>query len=56
MIEEALELPVVNLGGHGGLGLEFSLNMAKCNIQEGDIVIVSCALLDSRGMRDSELG
>ena len=56
MIEEALELPVVNLGGHGGLGLEFPLNMAKCNIQEGDIVIVSCALFDSPGMRDSELG
>lgn len=55
-IEEAFEMPVVNLGGHGGLGLEFHLNMAKQNIREGDIVIVSSTFYESRGMLDSELG
>lgn len=39
-IEEAFGMPVVNLGGHGGLGNQFHYNMAKRNIGEGDIVIV----------------
>lgn len=56
MLEEAFDRPVVNLGGHGGLGLEFHLNMAKQNINEGDIVIIADTSYDMLGMRDSELG
>ncbi|MCD8131219.1 MAG: hypothetical protein LUE16_08085 [Lachnospiraceae bacterium] len=39
-IEEAFGMSVVNLGLHGGLGNEFHENMAKYNIQEGDLVIL----------------
>ena len=40
MIEEALSMPVVNLGLHGGLGNAFHEDIAKFNIRSGDIVIV----------------
>lgn len=38
-IEDALEMPVVNLGIHGGFRLKFLLNSLKDNIKPGDIVI-----------------
>lgn len=41
MIEEAIGMPVVNLGFHGGLDYQFHYNMAKRNIGPGDIVILS---------------
>ena len=40
MLEDALNMPVVNLGLHGGLGNAFHENIAKLNINSGDIVIV----------------
>lgn len=40
MIEEALGMPVVNLGLHGGLGNRFHEEMAKYNIGKGDILVV----------------
>lgn len=39
LIEEALGMPVVNLGLHGGVGNAFLEEMAKVNIGEGDLVI-----------------
>lgn len=41
MLEEAMGMPVVNLGLHGGLGYQFHYNMAKRNIAPGDIVILA---------------
>ena len=40
MIEEILKMPVVNLGLHGGLGNAFHENIAKLNINSGDLIIV----------------
>ena len=40
MLQEAMNMPVVNLGLHGGLGNAFHENMAKLNINSGDIVII----------------
>ena len=40
MIEEATGMPVVNLGLHGGLGNAFHEQIAKYNINKGDLVIV----------------
>ncbi|MBO5502128.1 MAG: hypothetical protein J6K73_11495 [Clostridia bacterium] len=55
MIEEAFQLPVVNLGGHGGLGNEFHLNMARRNIQPGDIVVISTTGYRANGVSDAAL-
>lgn len=54
-IEEAFGMPVVNLGGHGALGAIFHLNMAKRNIQPGDIVIVSNTSYASTGVVDPSI-
>ncbi len=40
-ISEAFDMPALNLGLHAGLKRDFSLNMAKSNIIEGDIVILA---------------
>lgn len=40
LIEEAFDMPVVNMGLHGGLDNAFHENMAKLNVQEGDIYII----------------
>lgn len=40
MIEDAVGMPVVNMGLHGGLGNAFHENMAKLNLRKGDIVII----------------
>ena len=40
MIQDSLKMPVVNLGLHGGLGNAFHENIAKLNINSGDIVVV----------------
>lgn len=40
-IEEAFGRPVVNMGGHGGLGNEFHINMGRHGINEGDIVVIA---------------
>lgn len=39
-IEEAFDMPVINLGLHAGLGIAFHEEMAKCGINEGDIVVL----------------
>ena len=40
-IEQEIGMPVVNLGFHGALGNAFHEDMAKFNIEKGDIVIIS---------------
>ncbi|MBQ8165374.1 MAG: hypothetical protein IJZ94_06125 [Clostridia bacterium] len=55
MLEEATGMPVVNLGGHGGLGNAFQTNMAKFNIGQGDIVIVCHTNYDAYGISDPAL-
>ena len=40
MLEEELQMPVVNLGLHGGLGNAFHENLAKFAISPGDIIII----------------
>ena len=41
LIEEAIGMPVVNLGLHGGLGNVFHERMPLFNIRAGDIIIIS---------------
>lgn len=40
MIEEAFDMPVVNMGLHGALGNAFHEEMSKLNVQKGDIYVV----------------
>ena len=40
MIQEAMGMPVVNMGLHGGLGNAFQEMPAKLNVTEGDIYVV----------------
>ncbi|HRH67139.1 MAG TPA: hypothetical protein PLU53_12630 [Bacteroidia bacterium] len=40
-MEEELKIPVVNLGLHAGLGLEFILNELSAEMKNGDKVIIS---------------
>lgn len=40
-LEEAMGMPVVNMGMHGGIGNPFNEQAAVQNIYEGDIVIIS---------------
>ena len=48
-IQEALEMPVVNMGLHGGLGNAFLENMGKLGVSEGDIVVVCHSDYDDDG-------
>ena len=48
-IQEALEMPVVNMGLHGGLGNAFLENMVKLGVSEGDIVVVCHSDYDDDG-------
>ena len=41
MIEDSLGLPVVNMGLHAGLGLNFILSEVERDIHEGDVVVTS---------------
>jgi hypothetical protein len=45
-IEEAFGRPVVNMGGHGGLGNAFHINMGRHGINEGDIVVIALTSYD----------
>jgi hypothetical protein len=40
-IEDSIGLPVINLGLHGGLGLDFIINEIKLSAKSKDIVIIS---------------
>lgn len=40
MIEEAMEMPVVNMGLHGGLGNVFHERMARINVRPGDVYVL----------------
>lgn len=52
-IQEELNMPVVNLGLHAGLGLDFMLNELKDQAKEDDIVVVSFEyFLDASGDRE----
>ncbi len=41
MIQDTLQIPVVNLGLHAGLGLDFMLNELQSCIKNGDIIVIS---------------
>ena len=41
LIEDSLGMPVVNMGLHAGLGLNYILSEVEKDIHEGDIVVVS---------------
>lgn len=40
ILEKKFNMPVVNLGLHGGLGNSFHEEMAKFNVKDGDMIIV----------------
>lgn len=40
LLQNAMNMPVVNLGLHGGLGNAFHENIARLNINSGDIVVI----------------
>lgn len=46
MLQEAMHMPVVNMGMHGGIGNPFNEQAAIQNIHEGDIVIISYSNFD----------
>ena len=41
LIEDSLHIPVVNMGLHAGLGLEFMLSEVQNSIYKGDIIVVA---------------
>ena len=41
LVESELKMPVVNLGLHAGLGLEFILNEISSQMKSGDEVVIS---------------
>lgn len=56
MIEKNLQIPVVNLGLHGGLGDIFLANMIKGHVSKGDIIIYAPTNFGNTSTRiDSEL-
>ncbi len=56
MLEEAIGMPVVNMGMHAGLGQTFCMDLAKKGIQEGDIVVIMPAYYsDADGLKDGTL-
>ena len=55
-LEEAMGMPVVNMGMHGGIGNPFNEQAAVQNIYEGDIVIISYSnFADGDIIKDPEL-
>lgn len=56
LLEEAMGMPVVNLGLQGALGNAFHEEIAKLNIRQGDIVVVShIDYADDDKLNDAEL-
>lgn len=55
-IEEAFGMPVVNMGLHGGQGSAFHEEMAKINVNEGDLYIVChCKYSDDDRIQNEDL-
>lgn len=55
-VEEQIEMPVVNLGLHGALGNAYHEQIAKLNINEGDIVVICHSTFSDRDeISDPEL-
>ena len=54
-IEQAMNMPVVNLGYHGGMGNAFHEEMAKLGIRQGDIVVVCHTEYDADEIEDAVL-
>ncbi|MBD5548918.1 MAG: RuvX/YqgF family protein [Lachnospiraceae bacterium] len=55
-IEETFGMPVVNMGLHGGLGNVFHEEMAKLNVDEGDLYIVChCRYSDDDRIENEDL-
>lgn len=54
-LEQAFDMPVVNMGLHGALGNAFHENMAKINIHEGDIYIICHSNFSDNGMIDDKV-
>ena len=56
LIERELNMPVVNLGLHGGCGNAFHERMASFNINKGDIIVIShLDYFDDDSIPDPEL-
>lgn len=56
MLEEALGMPVVNLGLHGGLGNAYHEQIAKLGINKDDIVVICYSSFSDDGtISDTEL-
>lgn len=52
LIEEALDMPVVNMGLHAGLGAAFHEEMAKLNVNPGDIIIICHLRFNDKDIMD----
>lgn len=52
LIEEAMGVPVVNMGFHGGAGNIFHERMAKLNVKKGDIYILCPSYFGEEGEMD----
>jgi len=54
-IESALNMPVVNMGFHGGMGNTFHEEMAKLNVHEGDIYVLIHSDYSKGGIEEANL-
>ncbi|NIG54391.1 hypothetical protein [Chitinophaga sp. Cy-1792] len=52
MVEDAIHQPVVNLGLHGGLGLDFILQELEHTVRAGDVVFLSAEYFLESGRYD----
>lgn len=57
VMEEKIGMPVVNLGLHAGFGIRFNTEIAKANINEGDIIVLvyECSILNDLSYFTPEL-
>lgn len=55
VLQDSLQLPVVNLGLGGALGLSFFLNEAKQSIRKGDFVLISVEYFLDKGDYEAQL-
>ena len=55
LIEDAIGMPVVNMGLHGGLGDNFHENMVHLGVKKGDIVVICHASYNNDSIVDYAL-